>query len=543
MLGRWLPPSMVFLAGVLLFSINLGRPPHPDELHNAIAAQQLLETGRPILAEGEYWRGILYTWLAAFSYEVFGEGLASARIPSVIIVSLVASIMFVWIRKEVGGLAATLTTILFISSPFTVEIAQFCRFYSLQIFFFVLGAISAYYAVGASLPTLQRVLLGIAAAALLYLAREQQLTSLVGIVGIGAWAAGLIVLRALYSPSVSDTAKKSLLALLVGAAVLLVMYATLTDRVEWMWAKYQRVQIFNLKLQDDFWYYHVRFVLFYPTLWTLVGLLAVFAMLRNSRLAWFAISIFAISFVLMSLAGTKNTRYLSFAPPFVTILWGVGLAEALQLLWRHADDTRARLKATIRLPDRVSSGVVTAGVVLIAAMIVLTNPFWLRTATMIGNITIPGDTPNTNWPVARDALAPWTESADIVITTEELGAIYFLGRSDVRFSVSKYDELLGDEQKEFGIDYRTGRPIISTPESMEMLVECFDSGLVTGPIEHWGDPILISEEIQKIIVEHAEPVEVPGKSYLYAWGWDRPAGGVKPQHCSDLSRFSRAGMT
>lgn len=541
-MNTWVAPAIVFLLGLLLFSINLDRPPHPDELHNALAAQSLLETGRPILAEGEYWRGILYTYLVAFSYEVFGEGLASSRIPSVLLVALIAPILFLWVRREAGSLAAWLTAVLFISSPFTVEIAQFCRFYSTQVFFFILGSICVYYTVGAALPLLQRLILGAIAIVLLYLARDQQVTSLVGVLGIAVWASGLILLRAFYSRNTNQAVRRTLIASLLGVAVAFIMVAILTDRIEWMWAKYQEVQVFNLKHKDDFWYYHLRFVLFYPTLWTLVGVLAVFAILRNARLAWFAICVFGISFVLMSLAGTKNTRYLSFAPPFLTILWGTGLAGALQLLRQHANDTRTRLVETIALPKQVGSRVVTAGVLLIASMVLLTNPFWLRTATMIGNITLPVDTPNTDWPAAREALAPWTTDADIVITTEELGAIYFLGRSDVRFSLSKFNELLGDEKKEFGIDFRTGRPVISKPESMEKLIECFSQGLVVGPIEHWGDPILISEEIQAIITRHAKPIEVPKESYLYAWGWTREPAATKPSYCTNLSQFSRAGM-
>jgi len=85
---------MVFLFAFLFFLINLDRPPHPDELHHVLAAQQLLESGRPIIGEGEYWRGILHTCLVAVSYELFGEGLASARMPAVLAVGLTVLTLF-----------------------------------------------------------------------------------------------------------------------------------------------------------------------------------------------------------------------------------------------------------------------------------------------------------------------------------------------------------------------------------------------------------------------------------------------------------------
>ena len=115
-----------------------------------LAAQQLLETGRPIIDKGEYWRVIHHTWLVAISYEIFGEGLASARIPSVLFIALIAPVLFLWVHREAGSLAAWITALLFISSPFTVEIAQFCRFYALQVLSFVIGNLCWYYALVAA---------------------------------------------------------------------------------------------------------------------------------------------------------------------------------------------------------------------------------------------------------------------------------------------------------------------------------------------------------------------------------------------------------
>ena len=175
---------------------------------------------------------------------------------------------------------------------------------------------------------------------------------------------------------------------------------------------------------------------------------------------------------------------------------------------------------------------------LALAIVFVMNPFWIRTAALIGNIALPMEIPATDWRAAREALAAWTERADMMIMTEELGAIYFLGRSDVRFSPSKLGELRRDQQHEFGIDHRTGRPVISTPESVEQLIECFPQGFVVGPIEHWGNPILISDEIQTILRRHAEPIQVPERSYLYAWGWKRESTSTQPAYCLNLMRFS-----
>jgi hypothetical protein len=166
------------------------------------------------------------------------------------------------------------------------------------------------------------------------------------------------------------------------------------------------------------------------------------------------------------------------------------------------------------------------------------NPFWLRTATIIGNVTVPYDSPTTNWSAARETLAPWVKGADIMSTTEELGAIYYLGRSDIRFSPSKLRELAPAERKEFGIDHRTGRPIITKPESLEQLIECFPRGLVVGPIEHWGSPILINDAAQAVILKHARPIDVPADSNLYAWAWEHKPRDDNSGYCEGLDRFS-----
>jgi 4-amino-4-deoxy-L-arabinose transferase-like glycosyltransferase len=84
----WFGPAIVLAFAVLLFSTSRGLTPHPSELHNVLAAQRLLETGRPIFEQGENWRGIMFTWLAAFSYEIFGKGIAGARSPVVLLVAM-----------------------------------------------------------------------------------------------------------------------------------------------------------------------------------------------------------------------------------------------------------------------------------------------------------------------------------------------------------------------------------------------------------------------------------------------------------------------
>ncbi len=525
----WVAPTSIFVAALLLYSINLNRPPHPDELHHVLAAQHLWETGRPSIGDGEYVRGILHTWMVALSYKAFGESLASARLPAVVFVALVAPLLFVWVRREAGNLAAWLTAVLFLTSPFAVEIAQFSRFYALQIFSFTAGAMCAYYALATGNTGWRSALLAAAAAGMFALAVWLQVTTFMGLIAIAIWITGVLVWKfAVFSSSDAASRNRKFVAALIIAAILAIVAIVVLSKWQWAVERYRYAPMFAAETVDEFWYYHVRFLLLYPTLWTLVGVLAIAAVLRNAGLAWLAIVVFGVSFLLASFAGQKEMRYFCFAQPFIAMLWGLGLAQVAPELAAWLRSSRQRLQLGF------SGGVLTF---LVLVSVVVMNPFWLRTATVIGNVALPGEKSATDWRAARDVLTPWIAKAEIVITTEELGAIYFLGRSDVRYSPNKIREIRDDRRHEFGIDPRLGLPIISEPGSVEKLMTCFNSGIVVGPAEHWGNPILIGEPEQAIIRAHARPIEVPRKSHLYAWGWSRQAV-ERPAYCAGLERFS-----
>ena len=134
---------------------------------------------------------------------------------------------------------------------------------------------------------------------------------------------------------------------------------------------------------------------------------------------------------------------------------------------------------------------------------------------------MPGEKPTANWDIAQPALQPWVDRADIVVTTEELSSLFFLGHYDVRFSPSKLGEQAPGNRDEFSRDFRTGRPIIGTNDSMRLILDCFASGVVFGPIVDWGKPHLIDEELTEIIEAEATPIALPAKSHMFAYGWER----------------------
>jgi len=352
----------------------------------------------------------------------------------------------------------------------------------------------------------------------------------------------VIAIRWLVDPAVSGRLKVTVVVAIAILGILALVAVLAAGLLDTAWTRYRYTPLFDSGARDEFWFYHLRYLIFYPTLWPLIGILALAALAGKPRPAWFATVVFVVAFLLNSFAGPKATRYIVYAQPFLAILWGVGLAETWPPLRDYLCSLRNRLAGTFPLPANGRPPVAGALVILALALVLLFNPFWLRTATLMGNITVPPDRPVTDWRAAHEALQPWIDDAEIVLTTEELGALYFLGRYDVRFSPSKLGEIPLDQQFEFGLDHRTGRPVIGAAASVSRLIDCFASGLIIGPIEHWGSPILISKDVEAVITARAEQIDVPKESHLYAWGWRREAADTVPKGCVELERFSnRAG--
>jgi hypothetical protein len=541
----WPAPLGLAVAAGLLYAINLGRLPHPDELHHALAARGLLADGTPSIAEGVYTRGLLFTWMVAGSYALFGDGLAIARLPSLLCMAALVGLLFAWLRHEAGGLAAWIGAGLFAVSPFAVDTAQFARFYAPQCLALFIGAALLHAAVLGRRGHPRdgwrpRLLLAALALPPFLLAVYFQPTTLIGMAGIGVWALGAVALPWLADEAVPARRKLAISLSAVALGLLAALIAWRMGIVEDFWRRYRWTPLFNQDTQDQFWFYHLWLSLLYPTLWPLTGMLGLVAVLARPRIGAFALTLFALAFILNSVAAAKSLRYLVYAQPFLFAVWGVALAALwpplrgfLQSLRRGLGDGLAELGR----PYRPLSWVLLAGGLL---FLLAANPAWLRTTAILADVTVPPEVPMADWPRAKPALEPWLERADVVVTTEELASLYFLGRFDIRFSRSKLDELDTAEQKEFGIDFRTGRPVISTTESLNRIFACYPSGVILGPRTSWQNPKLIDAESARAIEAQARPLPLPPGSQMFAYAWERPAGGALPAACADLPRLPQS---
>ena len=187
---QWVAPLALFAIGLVLYSINLDKPPRFDELYHLLGARGYLEHGEPRIAEGVYERARYFTAAIALLFSAFGESLVVARLPAVICGSLLVSLLFVWVRSVAGQPAAWFAAIAFLISPFAAQVFQEVRFYAPFILLFWLGAMAVYAASTAERPSSGRLVwLTLAAAVCLCGAMYLQPLTLIGLVGLGLWLA------------------------------------------------------------------------------------------------------------------------------------------------------------------------------------------------------------------------------------------------------------------------------------------------------------------------------------------------------------------
>ena len=166
------------------------------------------------------------------------------------------------------------------------------------------------------------------------------------------------------------------------------------------------------------------------------------------------------------------------------------------------------------------------------AFIVLANTATVRTATMLAGITVPPEVAPPDWAAAAEPLRPWVDQASVVLTTSDLEALYFFGDYDVLINKSRHWEL--PERVEFGRDPRTGRPIVSTPELVALLIDCFPDGLIVTSEHRWRVSHQLDDAVANLIIERTVPLELPRSSQMMAFRWERSPGKAVPAECANL---------
>jgi hypothetical protein len=525
----WLAATLLGALAVVIRLPGLGRAANMDELYHFLAAQAWLEEGKLRIAEGFYDRASLFTIFIGEWLGLFGENILVARLPSLIAGTALVVLVFLWTRAVAGALAAVLAGLLVALDPEAVERSQLIRFYAWQCLFFWFGAVGTYRLVTSPPPGPARtVLLAAATVTCFGAALYLQLTTLIGLLGVAVWAA-----LALGLPWLAKSSHQGRLGVIIGMALLgaAAIWALMETGIAGeLLGDYRNTPLFQAEHRDAFWYYHAFLVIYYPSLWPLTALAVVIGLAYRPRPTAFCASVVAIAFVLHSFAGPKSERYLTYAHPFLFVLWAIALAEVWPRLRGFLEDVGGRTLAWLRLGRLGRSGVF-ALLAVVLGFAIAANGALVRTMANVFDIVIPPMKKPADWAAAKEPLAPWLADAAIVLTTGEIEALYYLGRYDVLISASRLSEIQDDE--EFSLDGRTGRPVITTPESLALIMDCYPDGLIVSSASLWRDPARLDDAVADLVTARAEEVKLPAFG-MKAYVWRQPDDARRVQACARL---------
>lgn len=461
---------LCFVAAFVTRLAHLDAPPVYDELYHILAAQSWLEEGSLSIYQGSYERTPLYTILTARMFALAGEpSLVMARLPNVLFAALLATGAVLWTRAVAGRGAAWIVLLLVLFWPSGIHLAQIVRFYALHGVLFFVGAIAVYELFRPGAGLLRRVALLVLAAGAMALAKQFQDSTLVGLLALSVWVvgfAGLPMARRLGRAR----AYLVLVAVLVGLGLAV---AAATGLLEAFWAKYT-MSPWGM----DVTLYHRVLSRFYPLFWPLTPVLGIAALIAFPRPAGFCVTLVAVGLVVHSFAGVQNIRYFYYLTPFLFALWAMGLMALMPFVLRTTRKAFAALPAPLdhKWPARLV--ILFAGAFAVLAQDAVPGALKL----MIGRPGAPF-VQFHDWSGARKAVQQHAENGAVVVATNELSAIYYLGGFDVVFSNNWIPEM---NYEEFARDPRTGRPLISDTRSLQRLVATYPEGIFMASIEWWS---------------------------------------------------------
>ncbi|MGI9284682.1 MAG: ArnT family glycosyltransferase [Pseudomonadales bacterium] len=511
---------LILLATVVrLVGVGVAHLPVGDEMFHILAAQSWAMEGSLRIADGSYDRAALFTMMIGELFSIFGDSLVVARIPVLIFGVLWALILFIWVRRSAGRLAAWIAAGLFCTAPHAIELSLYCRMYTLHGTVFLLGTIAVY-----SLLTdhhaISKKLVLVAASILCFaLAIPLQFTTLIGLVGLGT---------AVFVDSITQyrefiLARKYrrwlLLSLTAVAILLALIFLKLNSDLVSVYLQKFNAQHFA-KQASDIRYYHKLFLSEYPVLWSLFPLLLLIAAYQKPRLTIFCASLFVVAISLHSLAGAKAERYVYYSLPFLFVIWGIAIAAIAPYLGQFLTEIANRLsahspnlKATNSFEFLFRSVSISAIVVI---MLVSSNSF-SRTVNIMRGQSYYFGTKLSNWEQVQSQLQPMVDEAPIVLTTNFAKTLYYFGRHDIAISKIIVADILGGV--EGATDPRSGRPAISSVESVQAVFDQNPHGLIVGEQVEWRNPLRMTGEVTDFIERNATKVSLPAGSRMVAYTW------------------------
>lgn len=512
----WAPiaPIALFATACAFYVFTIGTAPvRVDEFYTLLAGASWLADGSFAIVDGEYNRAWLFTIVTGLTFDIFGKASVTvARVLPLLAAAASVVLLFSWLRKRVGGNAATAAAALLGLSGYTMDVAHFARFYSLQGLLILVAAIALIEARTSSRRSLL-INSGIASGALA-IALHLQPTTIIAGIALGSWG----VFRALRHADPRALARRpgfqaGAILLLVAAIAMIPVFTDLVNR-------YGKAPLWASEHQDDAWFYVREFTRQMPILVVLLPLAAVQAWRRDRTLASLCLAMILVPILLHSFAATKSARYCFYVLPFLAALWGIALAGPI-------DRARLEIQSWLTAHGTGQAFASAAAAVMMAGVLgilLLTNPAYRHTAAMAKlaartamtnptGLTIPADPP---WDGGLAALEQIIGPDEFLIVSDDVRTIAYLRPHNVMISASQLSELRS--KRDFELDFRTGRPVIASPAAFDLLFACRASAVVMINDLRWRKRAGVSDAVADRISQRATAIEpgVPG-FHLYRW--------------------------
>jgi hypothetical protein len=506
--------------------VFLDHTPHEDEINHVLAARSLIADGNLGIGDGApYTRAWLFTYLVAGMMAVFGDSLVVARLPAVVFGTLMVSVLFLWVRAVAGRTGAWTAALLLIFSPVGIEQSQWVRFYTLHALLVFVAAIATFRLLSPrTLPRSEKILWAGVASGSILLALHLQVTTMVALCGLLVWA-GLVLAqrhfhrfrdrRALVLPAaITALATAALVLVLVQTG----LAAGLLERLQFAepWAEANR---------HNWRFYHFLLLDQYPALWTTFPLALLAGLAFRPRAALLCACLFGAAIVFHSAVAWKVERYIFYALPFFFALWGIAVQAVLPWLRQQV----GMLLATLR-PGKVKPRLAWAatyacliGVALFAAAGSGAASYSYKM------LTVPDAewewfvvAPYRGWPdweAAAQELGPLARDADVLLASSEINALWALGRIDLILRRSARSRGI---LPEFARWWKVPVPVITTAESLELVMACHASGLIVIERNHWRNDWGVPPPTADFILETLDRHPLPERFRLMAFTWEHP---------------------
>jgi len=536
------PDAAAFLAVATAIQIVVGNftfPPASDEIYHLLAARSWLSDGTLAVGDGAYTRAAGYTILLALVQSVFGDSLIVARGLSTAFGVMWVLALFCWLWTIGGRAVAWIAALLLTADPEFLELSHFIRFYTLHGFVFLLGSWGWYSAVTRRFASPGAVAAAVGSVAALGVALHLQLTTMIGVAGLGLWTAIELGPSCIAGPRANRRRViEGVVVMVLILAGIFVARAWLVETIETAWRIYRWAAVWAVGNQNNYLFYFDLFLGRYPVFWALFPIAALLAVRRDARFGVFCVTVFGVAFVLQSFGGMKGARYLYYAVPFFFAITAMGLCAVAASVRSLVDTATARL-----LGDRMPSNWLRAGRLAcygaIAVFLVAGTPAMRVTVKMAREWPLYRLEASTDWPDAANALKPLLVRSQVLLTPDGQQALYYLGRADYLVARMKVDE--SRSGSEFGMDRRTGLPAISTPQSFRRIMSCYATGLFVANISNWRHRVGgATDEVADLIESEMREIEIPARWGLRVFAWEHAGWSDPPPECADLPR--RSGM-